>query len=435
MALDLTAYDAVLKTYYRDIIISLLNKQLKLTDLFNKKGAEQLSVDGRNVVYVVHRSRNVGVGAVAESGTLPTAGNQGTSNVTVPDRYNYGRIQLTAQTIKHSKTSKGAFAQAMTFEIRHCVEDLARAMEIQLFGFGVGIRCRVNGSQGSSATINVKDPYGVPGNVGAARLLQVGDIVAFVRNATPTSATDADIQGTNKTISSIATDLSSITFSGVTGVSLNDGDMVVMSPSGSAATSETSVNKETMGLLGMIDDGTYLPTLHGVSRASVPRYNSFVYNLNNGNMDSQTMERMEDATDERGGPIDTVISHHSVKREYTKQLINAKRFINEYGQSPDAGFAGRGGLDKDLEFNGHPWKVMRACPYGTVFGINKEYNVHFEWSPGEWADDDGKILLRVSNQDSYEARFRKFGNFHNDKPNSSFRLDNVAATVDLVGLQ
>ena len=141
MGLDLTAFDAVLKDDYRPVIISLLNKKTRLLDLFTKNTDVDQS-DGRQKVYPIHTGRNEGVGSVSEGNNVPTAGNEETGQVKVPYKYTYGRIQLTAQTIKASKTSKGAFKSAMKLEMNNMVTNLAKLRNRQLWGHGVGILAR-----------------------------------------------------------------------------------------------------------------------------------------------------------------------------------------------------------------------------------------------------------------------------------------------------
>ena len=423
----LTLYDAALKDDYGPTIVKLLNNRTKLLDLFTKNGDKSLAADGRQVLYPIHDGRNVGVGAVGENKTLPVAGNQATSIVKIPYRYNYGRIELTKQTIDASKTSKGAFKKAMELEMKDLIVDLARSRNRQLFGFGVGILCRVNGQQASSATINMKDPYGVAGTVGAARLLQVDDVVVFVRNATPTSALDADIVGSTTTsvVSSISSDGSQVTFDAVTGATLNDNDMVIMAPA--ATTGESSVNREIMGLLGLLDDGSYVGTLFNITRSSHPKYNASIINAN-GEYEFNLLQRAEDLADERGGMASVILSHHSIRREHMAKLMAAKRFIGDDVARPDPGFAGSG-ITKDLEFNGKPWKVERMCPYGMIFGVDKSEAVRYVNTEGEWADDDGTVLMRTANKDNYEARYRVFDNFHIERPCSSFVLKNISLTL------
>lgn len=429
MPLDLTAFDAALKINYGPALIKLLNDNVKLWKLFHKNGDTSLAVDGKNVQYPIHYGRNIGVGAVGENKTLPVAGNQTTAGVTIPYRYTYGRIQLTTQTIKQSKTSKGAFKKAMELETQGLITDMKRLINRYLWGFGAGILCKVNGQQASGTTINVKDAHGVSNSVAGARLVQTSEVVAFLRNATPSSVTDSDIvaSSVHPAVSSIASDFSSITFDEATGATLNDGDLIILAPGD--ADSESSAGKEPMGLLGIVDDSTYLGTLHGVARSTVGKYKATKIAAN-GNLNFNLLQRAEDLTDERGGSVSVLYSHHSVRREYLKLLIAAKRFVGGDVAAPDAGFA-QSAIGKAVEWNGKPWEVERMCPFGMIFGLDKSKLTRYVNCEGEWADEDGSVLGRILNKDAYEARYRIFDNYHSDMPCANFRIDNVTLTEPL----
>lgn len=440
MALDLSALDAALKTFYGPELIKMINNKTKTLDLFTKNSDASLRVDGRNVVYPIHVGRNPAVGAVGENKTLPVAQNQVTTSVTVPFKYNYGRIQLSTQAIKQSMTSKGAFIKAMELETKNVVLDLARDRNRQLYGNGVGTLCLVSGSNAAGLTINIKSPGGVtyPGGVstGAGRLLLPNQWVAFVRSATPTSASDSDIVATATvrqiTATGISSDGTSVTFSATTGATLNDGDLIINAP-GATAT-ECAVNRECMGLLGLVDDGTYLTTLFGVSRTTYPQYKSTVIGVN-GNLSLDVIQRGIDLQDEKGGDLSNTVflCHHSVRREYLNLLQAPRRYTGDQVNSPDGGFKG-GAIGNDskgeITYAEQPWKVERMAPLGMLFNVDKSFLSRYIVTEGEWADEDGAILNRILNVDAYEARYRVFDNFASDRPDTCVRWDGIASTYD-----
>jgi len=431
----LTTVDKVLKDFYRDVLVNLINNDTRLLDIFAKGDAKSLSVNGRDVIYPIITNRNQGVGSVGEGKVLPKAGYQEVANVTITPAYTYGRIQLTKQAIALSETNKGAFVKALTLEMDGLKRDMARLRNRQLFGYGVGILCKVNGVHGVSATtIAVKDPGGFSGTSNGARFLQKNQSIAVIRNATPTSASDSDIVGTAVTISSIASDKKSIVVAtgGVGAVALADGDLIVSAPAGDDSSAQTSVNREPMGITGMVDDGTYLSTIFGVSRTTYEQMKANVITLNDA-ISIDAMDRALDLSDERGGgKIGRIVAHHSIIREYEKLAINLKRYVNNENTSkPDLGFG------KDLEFSGVPMIKERMAPYGTMFFLDSSSAVRYSILDGEWANDDGTILLRTpDNTDAYEARFRIFDNFMIDRPDSCSRIDGITgATVDVVSAE
>lgn len=118
---SLSTLSAVLKEFYLGPIVNQLNNEILAIELFQKA---QVDWQGKKVVIPVKVGRNSGVGFAAEGGTLPTAGNQQYADLLVEARYSYGRFNVTGQSIAASKTSAGAFVQAMDSEMSGLVEDV-----------------------------------------------------------------------------------------------------------------------------------------------------------------------------------------------------------------------------------------------------------------------------------------------------------------------
>ena len=133
-----SGFDASLKDVYAGPIRDQLNEKTRLLDLFTKGDVEQMEWEGRQVVFSLRKSRNSGVKATAEGGLLPVAGKQGYANLKVPMRFIEGRIELTTQVMKASRSDKGSFARAMDSEQKGLVEDLTRQRNRMLAYFGVG---------------------------------------------------------------------------------------------------------------------------------------------------------------------------------------------------------------------------------------------------------------------------------------------------------
>lgn len=427
----LTLVDGILKNDYEGELRYQLNQDVKALELFDSdSGADMVSADGRQINYPIHTGRNPGVGAIGAGKTLPIAGYQESTQVTIGFRYVYGRIQLEYQTIKASESKKGAFVKALTFEMEGLKRDFKRELNRIVWGTGVGILARVNGAQNAVTTIELKNAGGfnpISATALAARYFIPRAYIAVIRNATPTSATDSDIVGTALQVSSVnETDLSDITVGSATG-SLNDNDMIVLAPAGTDANTETSVNREPVGLSGLIDDGTNLGTVHGVSRTTYPVFKSVVLNAGGSDFSVNLCQRLTDIIDQRGGLGSKSecmwLGHHSTIQQYEKVLLPIKRFINEYATKPDLGFKGANVKDEDaIELSGFKTRKERMAPVGEMYFVNKVGLTNYENCPGEWADDDGTVLMRTSNKDIYEARWRRFFNLQNDFPSKCGKI-------------
>lgn len=416
-------FDAMLKEHYMDKVPELVNQKIAVSEHFTKRSGAEFSADGRQVTYPMHVGRNSGVGAIGERGKLPTAGAQQYVSVSIPFRFNYGRIEITAQAMKQSMTSKGAFRKAIDEEITRAGKDVGREKNRQLWGFGQGTLALCNEPgrlpAAPSATVVLDAPGGVAGAANGTRFIRKGDILAFITGG------NIEAYGVVSSVDSST----QITLTAAVGITDN-AKVVRCSTTTAPVLIDCAYNNEPMGILGMIDNGTYVGTYMGVSRTTYPILNANVSAASvfdaSSNLTLNGIQAMFDMADQVGnGTIKTMWAHHSVRREYLNLLTSFRRYNDEKAKSPDGGFKGSA-LEAEITFSEKPLKVDRDCPYGILFGIDDSSMFRYVLAEGEWADDDGKILLRVAGQDAYEARFRVFDNYMCDRPNTCFAITGLA---------
>lgn len=404
----ISAIDPLLKDFYVDKIVEEIKQEMPLLDYFKKR--DDMPTDGRQVFYPVHVGRNVGVGAIGAGANLPTAGGQTWQDLKVPYRYNYARIQIDAQSLKATKTSKGAFEKIFDAEILGAARDCGRNRNRQLFGYGNGQLAAIKtGASSATQTLNnLQGQTDANGQYNPARFLAAGQIVAGISGGATVNWVG--------TVSSVSADLTQVTFTG--SVASTTGDVLVLvSTAASTALADSGYNNEIMGLLGMVDDGTYVGTYFGISRTTYPLLQSSRIALGGGTLSAIILQRLADAIAQKSdGHVSDWFMHQTTLREHLANLQNFKRYTNEFAMSPDAGWEGAA-QEGEIEFNEAPMHVDRDCPYGLIFGLDEKMLFRYVNEEGKWADDDGTILLRVAGVDAYEARFRVFDNFVNDAPN------------------
>jgi hypothetical protein len=437
MGQDLTGFDKALKDVYGPRIEEQLSLKNVLSDLVEDNDSQDWT--GRQVIYPIHVGRNEGVGASGEGDPLPAAGRQYLAEVKIPVKYNYGRIELTKQVMESSLTNKGAFARAMDFELKGLVRDLGNDLERQRFGSGKGVLALVNGQQNFNATtwLAVDSPFGVTPTTNGGRFLNPNMTIAVIH---PT--VDATIEGTFTLTTmqggAISATGATVVLSGTTNVTVSDNARIVRWKTAVPAGGSTgnSLNKESMGLLGILDDGTFVTTLHNVSRTDYPVFKSTVI-ASVGILSLDVIQRGIDASDELGGgdisANGIMICHHSVRREYLKLLQADRRYTGADLKSPDGGTK-KAALKKggEITYGDIPWRIAKHCPYGTLFGFEKNSAItRYIQIRGEWADEDGAILRNVAGYDKWEAFYRLWDNLHSDRPNEGFRLDGITATVSI----
>ena len=104
MAATLSALETA-KDIYKPAYDSLNQDYWLLAQL--EKNTDRVS--GQRAIHNVHTRRTSGVGAIGESGTLPTAGNQGYRKLYVPLRMLAGRVEISLATMRLLTSNDASF--------------------------------------------------------------------------------------------------------------------------------------------------------------------------------------------------------------------------------------------------------------------------------------------------------------------------------------
>ena len=136
MAMNLSNMSSVLKTRYIGQIREQLNNAKVL---MAKIGRQDQQVSGKDFTVPLHTTRNTSAGTgIGDGDTLPTASQQGYTTTVVPNKYLYGRIEVTGPTIAASRDNVGAFVEALNSEVEGLQRDFERVFNRQLNGDGSG---------------------------------------------------------------------------------------------------------------------------------------------------------------------------------------------------------------------------------------------------------------------------------------------------------
>ena len=373
MGSTLSTFDAILKTQYLGPIREQLNSS---SVLYSRLEKNEDSVVGKNFTIPLHYGRNEGVGARAEGGTLPTAGNQAYKECIVPMRYQYGRIQITGPTIKAARSNEGAFLRAVDSEMRGLERDMKSSMNRQAFGDGTGALA-VCASASSATAITVD----------STAKLRVGMPVDIL--VTATGATTAGVVG--DTVASIT---SSTVFTLTTGVATygSIGNTYSVYVAGSRA-------KEMMGLAGIVSATS---TLQSLDVASYPWWKATVL-ANSGTNRAISDTLLQTAIDtleaNSSGMCTAMYTSFGVRRAYqalltaTKQLVNTQKLQGGYEAISYLG--GSHGMI--------PIIAEKDAPANKIFIVDEDELAIYRLADFDWMQEDGSILSRVSGVDAYEA--------------------------------
>lgn len=419
MPQTLSAWDAMLKEYYEPAVVSQIENKTRLLKSFGE--ADGPTVDGRRIIYPIHIGRNSAVMSSVEGAQLPTPGRQNYVDVNITLRKTVGRINVTKDVIDASRTSRGAFKRALPTEMDRLVKDIADYRNEMLCGFGTGIVGRISGAAGASATtLTLKDPGGFTGTVNPNRFVQRDQLLAVVRAGA--------VIGVYTVVQPIESGSFNQMIVGSNAITSADNDILVRAANTTVTSViDTDFQNAVMGLLGLVDDGTFVQNIHGIDRVTYPVYRSFVLS-SVGALSLDAMQRGFDAAETKGeGEVRTMWCEHSVRRAYLQLLEADRRYTNEKLSRPDGGtVAAKGG---DVTFGAVPFKTERDFPYGFIVGVDDDTMERYVNVRGQWEDTDGNILFRSANTHDFTALWYMKDNFACNRPNASFRMDGITVSV------
>lgn len=433
MPMTLANIDNLLKVQYLGVCRNVINFQARTVKAC-KPGTKTWS--GKEIQFPFHsqRSNAVSFGIGGEDG--PTAQYQQQAKVTIPLRQMWGFIRITKDAISASRDRSGAFEKAVSFEMEGMTKEMVDMAERSIWGDGTGKIGEVESYNAGTLTVTtsrMSDTVGSGLNGNADnRYIRVGQVLDFYTSGSALRSASATVASVNLSNGTFVLSAAASPSNPAAG----DG-IYIARPSGS-----TPIGMEPMGIPGIIDDGTYVATIHGVVRATYPIFNAQIINAGTfaspGAFQENILQRAFDAADEGSGMRPKwLFCHHSVRQEVVKQLVVNRRYMDplEY----QAGFKegnGEGLPQTELSYNGVPFMVSKYCPWGTIFGWNPNVARFYQYQEPSWVEDgNGGVLSRVpSINGTYEAQMWWPYNVSVDDngPNSSFAIRFISATVDRV---
>lgn len=404
MAQNLSNFDAALKIDYLPVIREQLNNETILLATIQRN---ERDVSGKNWYLTAHYQRNSGIGSGAET-ALPTAGNQAFANPYGSVRYTRGRVQVSGPVMAASRDDKGAIVRALEAEIQGVVRDLKKEINGQLFRDGTSIRAYVNGDPGTGTTLTVDTP--------GTNYLFDGMVIDILGNDDGDGATnDSDV------VISTVDSTTQVTVSAALDTNIDDNDYVVMANSTDGAGVLPSDSYEMMGLKGIVDDSTYVTTLHNLSRSSYAWWKCSTHSTDdnsgtNRDLTTDLMQASVTAVEKNGGRVNLILCDHSLRDAYVGLLTPDKRYVDT--MELDGGF-------KAIAFNGIPLVPDSDCPPNTMFFVDTDHLFIMQMGDWDWMDKDGSVLSRVSGSDAYEAAVYWYADLATDRPQAHSFLRDV----------
>lgn len=397
MPANRSTMDALLKDYYLPGVRKTLNDECFLLSQIEAKSDR---VEGRQVLMDIKVGRNQGIGARADGGTLPTAGNQVTVNAKVALAYNYGRIQISGPLMRSVTSDKGGFARPLETETKGVVTDLKKDINRQLYGDATGALATLTAATTAATTLTVA--------LSSTQLRQiVPGMVIDIFNGGTAQATAVVIQSVTSTTITLTTS--------------------VTAANGAKIYRTGSKDAEMDGLAKIVSaTGTYLtidPTVYGVWKSTV--------NANGGTprtaVEDLFFATWQSAHIASGDEIDLWVTTPGIHRSVATDLLNDRRFMPtnvlkggyEGVDISAAGQGRKGSSTVSLVYD-------QDAPVKQAFGLctsRLEFQRASDW---EFMEEDGAILSRVPNTDAYEATLFLYAQPCTDSRASHARIDDLS---------
>ena len=433
--MNLTDAANVLKTFYIGPVREQLNQgNVLLANL--ERDTSRTAFRGKEAYIPLHTGRNVGVGARAESGTLPAAGNQGYTSSVWHMAYLYGRVALTGPAIAASQGSEGSFVELLDSEMKGLLQDVKNDCNRQLWHDGSALLTDVStASSGTSTTVTVD----------STKFLAPGMVVDIKKRANLAAIASGDGQ----TIQSI-TSSTAFVMDTTTTTETDEGVYV-----GGVASNSTS--REMWGLEAIVSASD--PGNHGTEAAAtrlgqIDRSSNTFWQaaelsgtkvLDDSLLDLQRAYDKAEIEGETSPGI--ILTSHATRRECAGALTDARRFGNE-GELKGGwtGIQFNNAVivaDKDASTTNDPandtngvWDISDdayvAGDFSRLYFIAPD-SMHFQvLEDWQWMDEGG-VLVRsgvgANGVDEFEATLFSYQNLVCTRPNANTLLTNVCSTT------
>lgn len=389
MPATMTTVDAILKEVYAlRIEDNLQNETVALKRVERSSEGIIETVGGKYVNFPLRVGRNTGIGSRNELEELPAAGQQKYAEVTVPLKYQYGRVRMTGQVMQLAEKNYQAFASAMDNEMEYLKDDLAKDENRQVYGDTSGLMATLTDTATSTSH-----------TVDNAQYLEIGmntDILTKSNGAVTTAANViTDIVGNTVTWTT------SFTGAATLGVYR-----------------QGNYGREKSGFGSILSTTT---TLHGLAPGTQRKWAAVI--VANGGVNRALSEGLMIETVDRvrinGGKVSLILTSLGVRRAYFNLLTQQRRYTDT--KEFAGGFTG-------LAFNhGTEVPVVEdpdAPPNKAKFIDESKIKVfrNKEW---HWADEDGSVLKWVRDYDAWEALMRQYSEIGTTQRNAHAELQDI----------
>ena len=413
---------AAMKILFEDTIVNNVVTDSELVDLFEEAGGIKTdpTTGGRYIETAQLFNLPAGVGARLEGGYIPVPRGPKIVNGRIDLKKVMGSVEITGEVLKKVRTNRGAFIDWGEQQMPKLVERLTNELDRMLLGYGLGVKARVAAINGN--TLTVDRAFGVDGFGGALFQFLAGETIRAAPDVSGTGiragkmvVEDVDHKNNCIVVNQVVAGLQ-------VGDYLFEGDEA-----------DHSLNKEPMGLLGIVDDGSILAVFQNIPRANYSAWRAFVQDAQAApfsagqKLTEDLLIYVDDECFQRGGgKPDVIVCSRAGARQYWQDL-KSDRTLND----PRGYMGGRGSpVGIFLGDRTVPLRVARKCPPEVAFGVTRKVLRKWMIHAFEWDDTTGSIFRQVTDSTGRKDAFYAYGTMYlecgSDDPQKCWRIQNLA---------
>lgn len=427
-----------LKIFFNDPVIYNVVSDSELLGLFAEDNnvKQDETTGGRYIETAQYFTLPAGVGARAENEYIPVPDGPVVKNSRVLLKKIQGSVEMTGDVMRRVKGDMGAYLNWMERALPDLVTRLNNELDRMVLGYGNGVKGRIQALPGGVA-VRVNRAFGVAINSQnlTDTFLQFLDGERIVASA---NANGAPLRnpgaGQSARIVNVTPDneptYTELTVDAIPGAWAVNDYIFAGDPAGASTQDAAGADREIMGLLGMVDDGTVLATFQNLLRATYKLWNAISIDGSiapyNGALNEDLIVYADDTTYVLGGgKIDAIITSRSGARSLWKSLKGDRIFNDPRSYTGGKGPVGVLLGDRDVML-----KVCRKMPPELAFGIQRD--VFKRWTLGGWQWDDttGAIWNRVTDATGRKDAFYGVGQLYKQlgclQPRKCFRIGGLA---------
>lgn len=401
-----------MKVIFQEPLTNSIVSDSELLDLFEQDMNVQVNqtTGGRYIELAHYFSLPAGVGArTLEGDYIPVPNGPVIRNSQVYLKKVEGVVQMSGDTMRRVRQGEGAFTTWARRHLPDLKERVDHELDRMLLGYGAGIRAQVNDADPDDGdkTIGIDNAFGITGLEDAWLQFMEREFIVFGPNADGTSLRDG---GQEYEIVDVDPDTGKLELASEPSANVADNDFIFGGDSAGFSGQDSGTDREIMGLLGMVDDGSILTTFQGLNRNDYRPWRAQVFDASvapwNGALTEDLLTYADDQTFVRAkGEIDYLCMSRTATRNFWANLKDDKRLVD-----PRSFF---GGKEEPLQMIFGDRQVslreVRKMPGSLLFGLQSDTLKHWRNTGWEWDDLTGSIWNRVTDGTGRKDTFYAVG--------------------------